>query len=218
MADAFWSVDRVGPWAIVLRVVSCAGVPVAAELRVFPYDEKRARDGAWSEDPMRVPRRGLRARDVRKMVSLGRLLEAVRDRFPRPASPAGGAAARETWPFARIVNLMRKKEEATVGRQRGQHQCAGAKCPIAKRSSGRDARPSRALLPTCWNFRSSNLGTISAREAERGVRSSLGTGDVSNAQNSIHAAKRSGVEFPQPPPSAGRCRLRWCASASGGLR
>ena len=105
-----------------------------------------------------------------------------------------------------------------VVEQRGQHQCAGAKCPIAKSSSGRDARPSRALLPTCWNFRSSNLGTISACEAERGVRSSLGTGDVSNAENSIHAAKRSGVEFPHPPPSAGRCRLRWCASASGGLR
>jgi hypothetical protein len=71
-----------------------------------------------------------------------------------------------------------------------------------------------AVALICWNSRSTVLGTISARHAEHGVGPSLGTGDVSNADNSANAAKRSGAEFAHPSPR----RLGWRRSPSSGLR
>ena len=70
----------------------------------------------------------------------------------------------------------------------------------------------RARCPTvargccfiCWNFRSPDLGTISAREAEHGAGSILGTGEVSKAGKSLHSAKRPGVEVADSPPRPGR--------------
>jgi hypothetical protein len=53
-----------------------------------------------------------------------------------------------------------------------------ARCP--------DRSSARALI--CWYFDSGALGTRTASEAEHGVRSSVGAGDVSNVGNSVDAA------------------------------
>jgi len=45
----------------------------------------------------------------------------------------------------------------------------------------------------CRNFGLTALGTINAGEAEHGSGSSLGTGNLSNAENRIHAARRPSV-------------------------
>src|SRR5262245_27741880 len=95
---------------------------------------------------------------------------------------------------------------------------AGAKCLITKRCLGRDARLSQVLLALSAGIPCPpKLGTISAGDEEHGTRARLGTGDVSNAQNNVHAAKRSGSEFLHPLASTG-CGLRWSASASGGIQ
>src|SRR5262249_12808485 len=82
----------------------------------------------------------------------------------------------------------------------------GAKCPIAKIASGEmpDYRGAVAIIRLY--FRSLALGTISASDAKHGDWPSLGAGDVSNANDSIHVAKRSRVECSHPPPSWGRSR------------
>src|SRR4030095_15116941 len=66
----------------------------------------------------------------------------------------------------------------------------GAKCLIVKTLRARCPAAAGAVALICWNFRSTVLGTISARDAEHGVGFNLGTGDVSNADNSDPAAKR----------------------------
>jgi hypothetical protein len=87
--DYCWSFERIGAWAIALRIDNRAGALVASELRVFPYEsEAQAHRGEWSGNPSRAPRRGLRSRELRRMVSLGRLLRAVRPHLGIGASVA----------------------------------------------------------------------------------------------------------------------------------
>src|SRR4030095_3269766 len=111
---------------------------------------------------------------------------------------------------------------------------ASGDSPSAKRTPLRGRRPPQSLttadLPTgempgrgwrccliCGNCRSTALGTISARETEHGVKFGLGAGDVSNAGNSVHYAKRRGVEVAHPPPWPGLSRLGWCGAPPGGV-
>src|SRR5215471_4657940 len=92
------------------------------------------------------------------------------------------------------------------------------KCLITKGCFGRDARLYQLQLASSNGIPyPPKLGTISAGGAEHDAGACLGTGDVSNAQSSVHAAKRSGLGFPHPLASTG-CGLRWSASASGGIQ
>jgi hypothetical protein len=75
-----------------------------------------------------------------------------------------------------------------------------------------------AVAFICWIFRWTALGTISACNVGHDVGSSLGAGDVLNADNSTYVAKRSVVEFSHAPPGRGCFRLGWWGSPSCGLR
>ena len=111
----------------------------------------------------------------------------------------GGKTERMMRRYAAVTDVtLRAAAEAVSGTQNA---------PSRRLASGEMPDHRRGCCLICWNFRSTALGTISACNAEHGVRSSLGTGGVSNTGNNVHSAKRPGVEVARPPPWPGHSRL-----------
>jgi hypothetical protein len=105
---------------------------------------------------------------------------------------------------SRRAHRFASRSRRWAGSRRGRSQNASSR----RLASGEMPAPVWRCSPYLPGFSLDALGTISARRVEHGVRSRLGTGDVSNADNRVQTAKRSGVEFRHPLPSARRCRLR----------
>jgi hypothetical protein len=91
--DEIWSVERRGHWAVAARLVERNGTLRVAEVRVFPWEkenEAQATRAAWSGKAKSVPVRGLYAREIRKLIRLDDLVEAVRQDAKDPRSDLAG--------------------------------------------------------------------------------------------------------------------------------